>query len=65
MNTELIFAIVGAALVMAEVIVRITPSEKDNSIVNAIKRVFDALVANKKVSVDEAGKKVRNRETFK
>lgn len=61
----MIIAIVGAALVVAEVVVRLTPSEKDNSIVNALKRVFDALVANKKVSVDETGKKVRNRETFK
>lgn len=64
MNTEYIIAIIGGVLVIAEVVVRITPSEKDNSIVNKVKTVFDLLFPNKKVSSDETGRKVRNRETF-
>jgi hypothetical protein len=40
--------ILPAALAFAEVIVRITPSEKDNSILNWIMKGVDWLIKNKK-----------------
>lgn len=40
-------AVVSALLVFIEAIVRITPTEKDNSIVNFIKWIFDSLFPNK------------------
>ena len=35
---------------IAEIIVRITPSDKDNSVVNIIKKIIDAIVVNNKKS---------------
>ena len=37
-----------SAVAIAEIIVRLTPSEKDNSIVSIIKKIVDALILNKK-----------------
>lgn len=40
--------IVAAIFAVAETIVRLTPTEKDNSILNSIKSVVDALLPNLK-----------------
>lgn len=40
-------ALLAAILVFIEAIVRLTPSEKDNSIFNWIKRILDAIIPNK------------------
>tara|TARA_R100001129_G_scaffold26042_2_gene17375 strand:+ start:2445 stop:2588 length:144 start_codon:yes stop_codon:yes gene_type:complete len=41
--TEILLAILG----IAEIIVRLTPTEKDNSILNKIMWVVDKLIPNK------------------
>jgi|TARA_Y100000401_G_C8312173_1_gene220398 hypothetical protein len=41
--TEILIAILG----IAEIIVRLTPTEKDNSILNKIMWVVDKLIPNK------------------
>lgn len=41
---EILFAL----LALAEVIVRLTPTAKDNSIFNMVKKVIDYLFANRK-----------------
>ena len=41
------YVIIVAIIAFAEVIVRLTPTSKDDSIVNWIKRVIDVLVPNK------------------
>lgn len=46
--TENIYEIIGVALIAFELIVRLTPTEKDNSIYNLVKRIVDALIPNKK-----------------
>lgn len=43
---EQISLIIIAIFHIAEVIVRLTPTEKDNSILNTIKSVFDKIIPN-------------------
>lgn len=40
--------IASATLVLAEIIARITPTKKDNTIVGFLKRVLDFIIANKR-----------------
>jgi len=46
--TENLWEIITAALLIFELIVRLTPTTKDNSIYNLVKRIVDALIPNKK-----------------
>jgi len=46
--TENLWEIISVALVIFELVVRLTPSEKDNSIYNLIKRIVDTLIPNRK-----------------
>lgn len=49
---ETVIIVIGLIIPVAEVIVRLTPSEKDNSIVNKIKRFYDVWFPNKNVNGD-------------
>lgn len=50
LDLETIIIIIGAIIPVLEIIVRLTPSEKDNSIVNKIKRFYDKWFPNKSIS---------------
>ena len=49
-------AVAAAFLVFLEVVVRLTPTEKDNSILNMIKAAFDAIFPNKATKLAGGGK---------
>ena len=42
--------IITSLIGIAEIIVRLTPTKKDNSIVNIIKQIFDVIIKNKKAA---------------
>ena len=44
--TENLVEIISGALVIAGVIVRLTPTEKDNSVFNLVKKILDTIVPN-------------------
>jgi len=46
--TSNLWEIIGVAMIVFELIVRLTPSEKDNSIYNMIKRILDTIIPNNK-----------------
>lgn len=48
LSNEQIVAIIGAVLILLEAIVRVTPTEKDNSILNGIKKIWDIVLPNLK-----------------
>lgn len=53
-------------IAFVELIVRLTPSEKDNSILNKIKRVLDILIPNsKKKPKEDSEKLIKNKATLK
>jgi len=45
---EHIALIIGGCFAVAEVVVRLTPTEKDNSIYNKVKTIVDAILPNLK-----------------
>ena len=46
LTNEQIVAILSALLILAEAIVRVTPTERDNSILNGIKKIWDIILPN-------------------
>ena len=46
--TENLWEIIGVAMIAFELIVRLTPTEKDNTIYGKIKSILDAIIPNRK-----------------
>lgn len=46
--TENLWEIIGVVMIAFELIVRLTPTEKDNTIYGKIKAILDAIIPNRK-----------------